>query len=190
MKKNSEMKDRIIQATIELIEKSGGNIDEITTRAISEKAEVGVGLINYHFQTKENLIEICVQRIIKDVILEFKAETDGNFSYLEKIKASAKAVMDILMSNQAVSKISILGDFNRPQVFDNTMKTVQGFSHSLIGLEIPDDIKKIKLFAFVTMLQAVFLRKDLSREQFGFDFYAQNERDAMIDMIADSIFKG
>lgn len=188
MKKDCNVKEKIIQVTMELIEKSDGHIETITTRTISEKAEVGVGLINYHFQTKENLIEICVQKIIEDVISKFKPETGENLGYFEKIRAAAKSVMDFLMSNPAVSRISILGDFGKPKILDNTMKTVQGFSYSLNELEISANLKTIQVFGFVSILQAAFLRKDLSKELFGFDFYIKEERDAFIDIIAESLF--
>ncbi len=189
MNKTSDIKEKIIRVTTELIEKSEGNIDAITIRQISEKAEVGVGLINYHFQTKENLIEICIQKMIEEVISKFKPNVDANASYLEKIKAAAKSVMDFLINNPAVSRISILGDYNKPQLIDNTMKTVHGFSYSLKELETTADVKKIQVFGFVSILQAAFLRKDLSKQLFGFDFYIKEERDKLIDIIADSIFK-
>ncbi|MGO1033510.1 TetR/AcrR family transcriptional regulator, partial [Clostridioides difficile] len=32
------------------------DIEEITVRKIAERANVGVGLINYHFKTKDNLL--------------------------------------------------------------------------------------------------------------------------------------
>lgn len=68
MKKSDNVKEAIIAATIDLIVNSDGNIDEITTRIIAYKANTSVGLINYHYQTKDNLIEICVQQIIGNVI--------------------------------------------------------------------------------------------------------------------------
>jgi len=190
MKKNNEIKEKIIRVTTELIEKSDGNIEAITIRSISEKAGIGVGLINYHFQTKENLIEICVQKIIEDVISKFKPGIDEKLSYKERIKMAAKSVIDFLMENQAVSRISIIGDHYNPQVLDNTMKTVQGFSSYLKDLEISDKDKKILLFGFVSTLQTAFLRKDLSKELFGLDFYIKEERDSFIDIIVDSFFKG
>lgn len=189
MNKTSDIKEKIIEVTTELITKSEGNIDEITIRQISEKAQVGVGLINYHFQTKENLIEICVQKMIEEVIAEFKPDVDQTADYLQKIKASSKAVMDFLINNPAVSRISILGDYVKPQLLDNTIKTVMGFSISLKDYDVAPDIKKIRIFAFVSTLQAVFLRKDQSKELFGFDFYIKEERDKYLDIVADSLFK-
>ena len=61
---HSDIKEKIIDATVSLIESSDGLIENITMRAIAQKADVAVGLINYHFTSKKNLIEICVQRII------------------------------------------------------------------------------------------------------------------------------
>jgi AcrR family transcriptional regulator len=42
-----------------------GDIKKITIRRIAEEAGVGVGLINHYFETKDNLIEVCVQKIKK-----------------------------------------------------------------------------------------------------------------------------
>jgi AcrR family transcriptional regulator len=44
---HSDIKETIIDATISLIESSGGLIENITMRAIAQKADVAVGLINY-----------------------------------------------------------------------------------------------------------------------------------------------
>lgn len=49
MDKNINAKNRIVDATIELIEQHNGNIKGITARMIAVKADVGLGLINYHF---------------------------------------------------------------------------------------------------------------------------------------------
>ena len=56
MEKNINVKNRIIEATTELIEQYNGSIKDITARMIAAKAEVGLGLINYHFGSKEKLI--------------------------------------------------------------------------------------------------------------------------------------
>ncbi len=68
---NQDLKEQIINATIALIENSDGLIENITIRAIAQKANVAVGLINYHFESKKNLIEVCVQRIISHVMATF-----------------------------------------------------------------------------------------------------------------------
>ena len=64
MTANDEAKESIIQSAIGLIEVSDGNIRNITARSIADKSGVSLGLINYHFGSKDNLIAICCSRII------------------------------------------------------------------------------------------------------------------------------
>ena len=65
-----EIKDRIIKTTTQLIEQYNGDLDQITSRLIAEKAGIGLGSINYYFKSKEGLIALCVQQIIGGVIAQ------------------------------------------------------------------------------------------------------------------------
>ncbi len=190
MKNSEDVRQKIIDVTIDLINKSNGAIEAITTRAISEKAGVGVGLINYHFQTKDNLIEICVQRIIGTVITKFKPAANEKLNVKDRLKSTAKEVADFLIENPSVSRISILSDHIKPQIFDNTMKSVQGFLLGLSDSDMSDRDKKILVFALTSVLQALFLRRELSKELFQLDFSIKQERDIFIDIIIDNMFGG
>lgn len=53
MKTKTEGKERIIAATMEIINENEGKTAQITTRLIAEKVDVGIGLINYHFRQKK-----------------------------------------------------------------------------------------------------------------------------------------
>lgn len=191
MLKADEAKKTIIEAATELLMRSSGDINEITTRMIAEKAGVGVGLINYHFQTKDSLIEICVQRIIHQVTGNFRPLLEPDLKGNERLKIVVKLVADFLMNNQAISRISILGDYSRPASHDNTMNTVDGFSKALVkeGKEIGGG-QKSSLFALTSVLQAAFLRKDLTAELFGYDFNDKAERDLFIDLMVETLFAG
>lgn len=52
-----------------LIEQYNGDTKSITARMIAEQAGIGLGLINYHFGSKDKLITECVQRIIGEVVV-------------------------------------------------------------------------------------------------------------------------
>lgn len=189
MKKAQDAKEKIIKATTELIQESRGNAVEITTRAIAERANTGIGLINYHFQTKDNLVEVCVQQIIGEVISHFKPDVSQNVSGKEYLKCIVKMVADFLAENQAVAQISILGDYKAPKILDNTMKTVMGFCLSLKEYDIPNRDKTVLMFTLTSVLQAAFLRRELSGELFGYDFNDKSQRHSLIDFIIDSILK-
>ncbi len=65
--KNGDIKNLIIDATIQIIEESEGDIKNITARKIADRSGVALGLINYHFGSKENLIAESCGRIINDL---------------------------------------------------------------------------------------------------------------------------
>ena len=59
-------KEKIIAVTTELINENQGDLNMVTARKIADRAKVGLGLINYHFGSKERLITECVQKIINE----------------------------------------------------------------------------------------------------------------------------
>ncbi|MFL0250024.1 TetR/AcrR family transcriptional regulator [Clostridium neuense] len=190
MKKSELAKENIIAVTINLIQEANGEADKITTRAIAKEAGVGIGLINYHFESKEKLLEICVQRIISDVIKSFKPDVNHELSSIGRLKKVTKMVTSFLIENSSVSKISILGDMNSPTVADNTMKTVKGLLFSMEDYSIPKKDKMLLSFGLTSILQAAFLRKDTMKESFGFNFNDRKEREAFIDFMIDKLFGG
>lgn len=181
--------NKIIEVTTRLIQNGNGNIEGITIRQIAEQAGIGLGLINYHFKSKDELIEVCVQRIISNVIYSFRPEIGKDLSPSEHLKTVAKQVMDFLVENPSVSRISILGDFKNPALKDNTMKTVQGFANFLENSSYSTEEKNMLLFGFTSVLQAAFLRKDISKECYGVDFNCKEERDRYMDFIAERLFR-
>ena len=62
-----EVKQRILQAAIELIREVQA-FEKVSMRKIAEQAGVAVSMVNYHYQTKENLINRAVQSYIGSVI--------------------------------------------------------------------------------------------------------------------------
>ena len=57
-------KDRIFQAAVDLLNEET-NPDDITVRRIAERAGVGIGAVNYHFQSKDNLLNQAVGALMQ-----------------------------------------------------------------------------------------------------------------------------
>jgi len=187
MKKSDQAKEIIISKTIELIENSTGNIDEITTRTIAEKANVGVGLINYHFQTKENLIEICVQSIIGKVISTFSPKNTSYKNNMERLIAWAIQVFDFLFKNQAVSRMSIIGDLSHFSTNNNTDKSKKGFMLA-IGDDMDSKEKNLLAFILTSAMQSAFLFSNDSKEILGYDFSDKADRDRYITDLVTMLY--
>lgn len=182
--KNLEIKDRIIDVTVDLIKEANGDIDRITIREIAKRADIGVGLVNYHFQSKKHLIDICVQRIISDVIARSKPNMDG-LSPMEKLKRSVKIPIDFIMDNPEISKISILGDLTQGQADDNTFRTLARYDYYAKDTDLEENTF-FNAALLIHGLQGIFLRRELYKDRFDFSDKAQ--RDILIDGIVEKLF--
>lgn len=186
MKEKISIKEHIISVTTELINEHGGNTESITARLISERAGTGLGLINYHFKTKENLITACVQRIIETVISGFRHE--GEFSSdRERLTAWATYVFEFLFGHMAISRISILGDFQNYTDNCNSVYTQRGFITALSG---GSGDKPMLSFVLTAAMQSAFLSGDTAKALLGYDFTKQADRYAFIEKLVSILFEG
>lgn len=179
-----DIKDKLINVTIDLIKETRGSIDKITIREIAQRAGVGVGLVNYHFQSKKNLVEICVQQIISGIIAQSKPDV-ANLSPMEKLKCSVKISIDFIMDNPEISRISVLNDLCQGKQNDNTFQTLSRyyFHASNLGLNENTFFKAVFL---IHGLQGIFLRWELYKGEF--DFSDKVQRDSLIDNLVEKIF--
>ncbi len=187
-------KETIINVTTELIEMSGGDVHQITSRRIAKRAGVGLGLINYHFGSKENLITICVQRIINQVVMCFSPDQrdyseKGSLADRERLADWAKQVFDFLFGNRAISYISILGDMQNYKEKSNSMYTQKGFSLA-IRSDIEEGTKRMLVFMLTSAMQTAFLAGEASKEILGYDLMVKKQRDTYIDKLVEILFIG
>ena len=159
------VRERIVEATCALIEENGGVVRAVTTRAIAARAGVGVGLINYHFQSKDRLIELCVQRVICRVVGSFQPAQDGPAG--ERLSVSAVQVFEFLAAHPQVSRISILGEMQRPAAGNNSDNTRRGFA-GILGAGGDEGRKNLLAFALTASLQAAFLAGEEFEKMLGY----------------------
>ncbi len=188
MEKNINVKNHIIEVTTELIEQYNGNTKDITARMIAEKADVGLGLINYHFGSKESLITECVQRIIGKVVTEFQM-TEQYETDKERLTACSTYVFNFLFEHPAISRVSILGDLQNYTKNCNSALTQQGFSLSL-KKEISNKDKPIFTFILTAAMQAAFLGSETVKQLLGYDFTKTEDRAAYISKLVTILFEG
>jgi len=181
-----DIKERIITTTIDLIKKSDGDINSITTRSITNKLGIGVGTINYHFQSKNNLIEICIERIVSNVIINFEFTDKKNYDTKQLLHLVVEQVFEFLFNNYAISRISILGDLKNPKLGNNTIKTMFRFHPYMKHIDIPN--QKILVHCLVATMQSAFLNQSISKDMFGYDLSIKKEREKFINDLIQALF--
>lgn len=173
-------KEAIIQATIKLIEEKGERLEEITVREICKRAGTGLGLVNYHFENKDKLIEQCIERMINGTVEHFqniREKTEG-FTPFEKLTYLGDMTLDFLFEHYAVSKISILTDMQSPKENDNTYRTYAAYL-PLVAACRPDlgeaAIRRKTLY-LITVMQQTFLRYEVISQTLGIDLRQKENR--------------
>lgn len=185
-----DRKKEILDATIALIEARGSDPSSITIRDICDAVGVGAGLVNYHFQTKENLVAQCVQVMVGDVIGRFDAiaSTVADLAPAERLRFMAKSTCSYLVAHENMSRISILTDLTSGGPDDNTSQTVAAYL-PLIRQACPDGMSEEELrrrtYLMVLTIQGLFLRSATLGDGVGGDFHDQQQRDDLVDAVID-----
>ena len=188
-------KEELIQTTISLINENGGDVSKVTIRDITSISGVSVGLINYHFGNKDNLITECVQSIITGVIKSFRPtyEIEKGLSPFEiakvKVITTACEVFDFLLANESISKISILNDYAHYGESTNTYTCIRAVCYT-IGKGIEDPLKR-ELIAnsIVSTMQSAFLRAINEKSFLGYDFTKKEDRNRYIVDLVNVLMK-
>lgn len=175
-----DSKEAIIQATTDLIQEKGEQIGEITVREICRKAEVGLGLVNYHFGNKDTLIELCVERMVNGIVESFHdlQENTTGLSPVEKLEYLGNMTLTFLFDHAAVSRISILSDMRAPGENNNTHRTYCAYL-PLVAACRPDwDSATVerRTFCLIAAMQQAFLRHRDIRQSLGIDLTDPQER--------------
>lgn len=187
-------KETIMQAAIDLINEKGERMNDITVREICKRANVGLGLVNYHFGNKDRLIELCVERIVNGIVENFRSireKTEG-FTPFEKLDYLGNMTLTFLFEHYAVSKTSILTDMRMPKEDDNTHRTYRAYL-PLVSACRPDwdeETVERKTFYLITVMQQAFLRYRVIMQLYGIDLMNREERKAfhakiLHDILAD-----
>lgn len=186
-------KEAIVQAATALMEEKENHLDEITVREICKRAGVGLGLVNYYFGSKENLVGLCVERKINAVIGQFRKmqeETD-DLAPLEKLELLGNMTLNFLFGHGSVSKISVLADMQNPGIGDNTHRTYQAYL-PLVAACRPDweeETVRRKTFCLITIMQQVFLRQEVVSQMLGVDLGTETGRRAFHTQILHDILE-
>lgn len=189
MKSTNSIKENMIIVTTALIEESNGDIRQITTRAIAEKANVGIGLINYHFKNKDNLIMICVQRIIGNVVLGFKPKGKHYTNDRERLTDWAIYVFEFLFKNPAIARISILGDLEHYTACSNSAYTQKGFIEALDKEVLLED-RAFLAFVLTSAMQIAFLGSDAYEKITGISLTTPSDRAKFITRLVSGLIYG
>lgn len=182
-----DAKSRIMKAAMEILDDEP-EISRITVRRIAEKAEVGIGLINYHFQSKEKLLYEAVNVTMAQMAEEFRSSGKANeMEPLEFLKYMLIKLSDFALKYKKLTQISVSyallqGDMEAEMYLLPSLRALYGRSK---------DESELRLLAFtlVKAMQAMYIRADSFLKYSGIDILDEKQRNESIDMLIANIIK-
>ena len=184
--KKEETKKRIIEVTSDLLD-SVENPEDITIRQIAEEAGIGVGLINYHFTSKEKLMNEVISIKMESMAgtLEKLEEYKGDpIKYLKEMLIN---MSDVAVKNRRLSKMSIEYDFLKGD-FKICLYLLPILREICKGSKSETNLQLIA-FQIIVATQSVFLREEAFHMLTGINIEVKAERDCLIDSIVDNLIK-
>lgn len=183
-KMNTHAKSRILDTVVSML-REGVDVSEMTTREIAKLAEVNGAMINYYFQSKENLLNCAVDVCMGDVFNKMVNGDNEDTSVIDRAKNMTKAISDVAFSNYAIAKIALSSDIKGGAI--DTLELLlpilkEAYSGERTELEL-----KMLSCQIVVPLQIIFINAAYYEEFFGIDIHTAQCRHEMIDRMIDNI---
>ncbi len=182
-----DAKERILQVTIDIL----NEVDDptrITVRQIAERADVGVGSINYHFQSKDNLFNEAIGRIMMlGAVRWFEPVTDTNIDPVTRLKMMFKETSQIAMKYTKLSQIMLSytlqqGEFTAASMTLPLIREIFGSQKSDLEL-------RLLTLQMLVPMQTLFVRAEQFQRYAGVDLFNDAQRNQVIDILIDNIVK-
>lgn len=186
MNKSDNTKNQLIQSVIELL-KECNDISEITCRKITERAKINLSTINYHFGSKDELISIAVNKLIRDAADTYFQDADNEKNPMERLRKFLINISDMIIDYKKYTKeiipyLLLQGEFNQ------TMEILPLVKECLDGKKSDEECKIIS-YELISFMQLVFYRADTFKSFIRADIMNKEERDRLIDMQLDLLIK-
>ncbi len=184
---NIESKERIMDTMVKLLMEKN-DINKITTRQIAELAEVNSALINYYYQSKENLVckavEFCMENISKKIFAE---DMQNENPPVTRLKNMIRAFSNFAFDNYYLSEIAIANEVKHGSIETSTT-ILPLLSEIFKGKKTETDLKLIALQIIIPM-QVMFLNAENYKGHLKKDIFNEQVRNELLDQMIDNILQ-
>lgn len=175
--KEKEIRQRIIEATVEVIEKQG--IASLTVRAIARTAGVNIAATNYYFGSKEKLLEAALLFTLRNAFTDPLRDLKSHpFTHDELLRFVLADWLQGMANYPGISRAHVFGHHLTRRQHSRSIEQLSAFLKQLaerlqklrpmadpadIRISLVQMISAIILPAILPELFAPFLKADLTR---------------------------
>lgn len=178
-------KAKIYQATLELLD-SGEDASQISTRQIANKAGVNVALINYYYQSKENLLSEVVGKMMEGIIDQVPKGVGGPKNAESRLRNILISTADAAFRHENICKVAIMTELKKG--CGNSCAMILPLLEEILnGCKADLDIIALQL---MLPFHHIALEPDLYGRLLDTDFFDKSKRDQKINQIFDCVLAG
>lgn len=176
-----ENKRKLVLAAKELL-KTSDLPEKITSRAIAQQAGINAAMINYYFQSKDNLLTQAVGEIIEVAAEQFKLP-DQSKKPKERLRESLWNICEVVVRFRKFSKIFV------PQILMNAKIEAPFYLLPDIREHFHGKASEMECrviaYELVSFLQLAFYRTDDFYKYSGISLMDSEDRKKLFDMQLD-----
>lgn len=184
--KSLSTKEKILMSAEKLLNEK--DVWQISMADVAKEAGVAVGLINYHFNSKEKLIYCTIEFYILKIIAQDSESINSiDLNPKQQLLVSLKGFGDFLAVHSKMCRL----------YFINTLEKENKSSISKMGYEYyipvlqklyPDKSNEdliFMIYPIVCSIQMMFLNSEPFKKVTGLDFFCVEDRHIMINKLVD-----
>jgi AcrR family transcriptional regulator len=180
-----DLRQKIIDTAKEMLDETG-DVHKITVRQIAERAGVGIGLINYHFNSKDNLMSIAIGSAMVKTITDLSSEDAGSQIAPDiKLRVLLKKLCDTAGRDEKLVHFMILRE-----ITEGCMEAhlhLVPIIREIFGGQKDDMQLRIIAMQILQPIQFSGLNPAAFHMYSGFDISDPEQRDSFIDILVDNL---
>jgi len=183
---NIDAKERIMNTVIKLLLEQK-DVSRISVRQIAKEANVNSALINYYFQSKENLLNMAVETCMTGIVNEMFDKDSNNSDPVVRLKTMIKDIATFAFNNSFLSEIAISSELKNGS-FTTTQMILPVLGEIFNGEKTESELRLIAL-QLIVPLQVLFLNARKYNSYLASDIFDEKQRNQILDKIVDNILK-
>lgn len=184
MDENMDAKERIMKTVVGLMLEQK-DMSKITNRDIAARAGVNSALINYYYQSKENLLNqavgVCMSQMA-DHLLEDGTKEERP---LERLRIMLRGISSFAVEHRFLSEISISGELKSGN--ENTVGTILPLLKEIFGGKKSELELKLLALQIIVPLQVLLLNPKEYKKSLGSDVTDIEKSFQLLDILIDNV---
>jgi TetR/AcrR family transcriptional regulator, regulator of cefoperazone and chloramphenicol sensitivity len=178
-------KAQILAGTIQLLQEQD-DPDQVTIRMVAARVNVGIGLINYHFGSRDHLIHEAIGSLMQEQIAPYLNATPvEGADPREMLIGLLKVSTDIALQYQKYSRKMVEYILTHGQMDIPLM--VVPLIQQMVGPERTLTEVRLMAFTLITTLQAVLAQSPDFQLFTGLNLFDPKDRSTLICTLVDQI---